>query len=160
MRTPNFPLHLPLLIPLLWVVACGAESKAVRDWTPDDHGHPPTPPSDQAQPPAQPEAGGQARAARALWQVSCAGCHGRNGLGDGPTPPPGAQMPNFATAEFQASRTDAQLVLAMKEGKGMMPSFAKQLNESGFAALVQLIRSFGPPAKGPTRDTGHTRDSP
>lgn len=55
-------------------------------------------------------------------------------------------MPNFATAAFQSGRTDAQLIAAMKEGKGMMPSFAKQLNESGFASLVQLIRSFGPPA--------------
>lgn len=131
---------------LLLAAACGAESNVTRQWTPDDHGHPPMPPEGQGPAtPAAPEEGGELRAAKALWQVSCAGCHGRQGRGDGPTPPPGAQIPSFATAAFQQSRTDAQLVQAMKDGKGMMPSFAKQLNDTGFAALTGLIRSFGPP---------------
>lgn len=132
------------VIPILVLLsACRPESRATREWTPDDHGHPPAP-LDAPDAPAAPEQGGEERAARALWNVSCASCHGPGGRGDGPQPPPGAQLPDFASAAFQGARTDAQLVQSIREGRGLMPAFGKQLNDDGIAALVKVVRSFGP----------------
>lgn len=137
------------VIPILLLLsACRPASHATREWTPEDHGHPPEPPPEQGAP-AAPEEGGQERAARALWNVSCASCHGMRGRGDGRQPPPGAQMPDFSTAAFQGARTDAQLATSIREGQGLMPAFGKQLNADGIAALVAIVRSFGPAAPQP-----------
>jgi mono/diheme cytochrome c family protein len=96
----------------------------------------------------EPEQGGESRAAEALWTVSCAGCHGRDGKGQGPQRPPGAQPPDFTSAEFQQQRSDAQLVQVITAGKGMMPPFGKQVNPQGIAALIGHIRAFAPAQAG------------
>lgn len=80
----------------------------------------------------------------ALWNVSCAGCHGRGGRGDGPTPPPGAQMPDMTSPDFQRARTDAQLAQAIMEGRNMMPAFGQQLSPKAVSALVTHVRAFSP----------------
>ncbi len=92
----------------------------------------------------EPEQGGVDRAAQALWTVSCASCHGRDGRGKGPGRPPGAQLPDFTSAEFQQQRSDQQLVDVIRAGKGMMPPFGKQVNAEGIAALIAHIRAFAP----------------
>ncbi|HEY2732427.1 MAG TPA: cytochrome c, partial [Polyangiales bacterium] len=92
--------------------------------------------------PEAPEQGGEDRAADALYNVSCASCHGRDGHGQGPGRPPGAQLPDFTSPQFQAQRSDAQLSQVIREGRGLMPPFAKQVNEQGQAALVARIRRF------------------
>jgi mono/diheme cytochrome c family protein len=131
---------------LLAVGACGGGEAPSREWTPADHGQPSADDMRSPEPEATPPGAAEdpnARAARALWNATCASCHGRDGRGQGSAPPPGARMPDFATAEWQGSRSDAQLGQVIREGRGMMPAFGKQVNEQGIAALVQHIRSFG-----------------
>lgn len=127
-------------------MACSARPAPTREWRPEDHGQPAD--IDPARVPAsagqaEPEQGGVGRAAAALWNVSCAGCHGRDGKGQGAGRPPGVQLPDFTSAEFQKQRTDEQLVTVIKAGKNLMPAFGKQLNEQGLAALLAHVRAFG-----------------
>jgi mono/diheme cytochrome c family protein len=132
------------------VLACDAPKPPLREWQPSHHAQPATPdPSRTAasEPgPREPEAGGVERAAAALWGVSCASCHGRDGRGLGPARPPGAQLPDFSTAEFQKSRSDAQLADVIVNGRSLMPAFGKQLNPQGIEALIAHIRRLGQPA--------------
>lgn len=142
--------HVVLAFLLVPLGACGDPAPS-REWTAADHGQPAAQPSDQVEPqagdePAPSEEDNVARAARALWTASCAGCHGQDGHGQGDARPPGAQVPDFTLATWQASRSDAQLTQTIHDGRGMMPAFGKQLNESGIGALLQHIRSFGPAA--------------
>ena len=135
------------------LMGCEQRVTPTREWQPSDHGQPAqadparTPPED-----AEPEQGGTERAADALYNVSCAGCHGRDGAGQGPARPPGASMPDFTDSEFQAQRSDAQLLQVLREGRGLMPPFGKQLNDQGLAALVDKVRRFG--SGGPAPATG------
>ena len=137
---------------LLSVTLCGAMSgcerrvSATREWLPTDHGQPSQGDPERTPTPAEPEEGGSERAADALYNVSCAGCHGRDGKGQGAQRPPGAQLPDFSDPQFQAQRTDAQLTQVLREGRGMMPPFGKQLNDQGLEALVGKVRRFGPAA--------------
>ncbi|MEY4578921.1 MAG: hypothetical protein RL701_3624 [Pseudomonadota bacterium] len=125
------------------LAACKARPEATREWQPSDHVQPQQDDPARTPTPAAPEEGGADRAADALFSVSCANCHGRDGRGSGEQRPPAAQMPNFADAAFQAQRTDAQLKAAIQTGRGMMPAFGKQLNEQGIDVLVQRVRRFG-----------------
>jgi mono/diheme cytochrome c family protein len=46
----------------------------------------------------------------------------------------------MTTPEFQAQRTDAQLAQVIREGRGLMPPFGKQVNDQGIEALVAKVR--------------------
>lgn len=119
----------------------------MRVWRPDDHGHPPSREIDPSRVPARPDDDGggdpTARAAAALWRVSCASCHGQAGEGGGPGLPPNARVPDMTTPEWQASRTDEQIAEVIRQGRGMMPGFADRVNPRGIEALVSHIRVAG-----------------
>lgn len=124
--------------------ACDSRVAPQREWRPEDHAQPAeVDPSRVPQALPANEEGGTERAAAALWNVSCASCHGRDGRGQGPSKPPGAQVPDFTSPDFQKQRSDAQVLSVIREGRGMMPPFGKQLNEQGLGALVQHVRKFG-----------------
>lgn len=138
----------------LWLTACG-EPAPTREWKPSDHGQPERV-DDREQGSGEPEGASEdtvARAARALWNASCASCHGRDGRGLGEGRPPGATIPDFTTEAFQSGRSDAQLAEVIRNGRNLMPAFGKQVNDHGVQALVQHVRAFGagakPPAPGP-----------
>jgi mono/diheme cytochrome c family protein len=142
---PSFSCTLCAVLGAL-LIACDSRPAPKREWRPEDHGQP----ADidparvpAASSPAEAEQGGVSRAAAALFNVSCAGCHGRDGKGQGVARPPGAQLPDFTSADFQKQRTDAQLIQAIREGRGMMPGFGKQVNDQGLAALVAHVRAYG-----------------
>jgi mono/diheme cytochrome c family protein len=130
---------------VLLLAACAAcSSRApLREWRAEDHGQPSQ--ADPARTPTdvEPEQGGPERAVDALYNVSCASCHGRDGRGQGVSKPPGAQMPDFSAEAFQTQRTDVQLLDAIRNGRGMMPAFGRQVNEQGLSALVGRVRRFG-----------------
>jgi mono/diheme cytochrome c family protein len=130
----------------VWLSACEGRATPQREWRPDDHGQPQqVDPSRDA--PVEPEQGGVERAADALYAVSCASCHGRDGRGQGEARPPGAQLPDFTSKAFQQQRTDSELKQVIRDGRGMMPAFGKQMNEQGQAALVARIRRFAVPVE-------------
>jgi mono/diheme cytochrome c family protein len=140
-------LAIALILAAAWLsvslAACKSRPEATREWQPSDHVQPQQDDPARTPAPAAPEEGGADRAADALFSVSCANCHGRDGRGLGEQRPPGAQMPNFADPAFQAQRTDAQLKAAIQTGRGMMPAFGKQLNDQGIDVLVNRVRRFG-----------------
>ena len=126
------------------LMGCEPRVAPTREWQPSDHGQPTqadparTPPQE-----AESEEGGTERAADALYNVTCSGCHGRDGKGQGPQRPPGASVPDFTDSAFQAARTDVQLMQVLREGRGLMPPFGKQLNDHGLDALIAKVRRFG-----------------
>jgi mono/diheme cytochrome c family protein len=148
MRSASIQLTCSALL-LLVSSACDAPKAPLRTWTPEDHGQPQADDSRQPMQEAVPEQGGVERAAAALFNVSCASCHGREGHGDGPARPPAAQIPDFASAEFQKARTDEQLAQVIREGKNMMPPFGKQVNPQGITALIAHVRLLGPVVAAP-----------
>lgn len=82
-----------------------------------------------------------------LFKENCARCHGLNGRGDGPDSKDlGVQVPNFHDAEFQKTRSDKELVTAIKQGGGavgrseMMPPWDGILSEAEVAAMKDYIR--------------------
>ena len=131
---------------VLSAFATGCEPTPTREWTPADHGQPSTPPADgDALRAASPEAevsaeNAEARAARALWLAACAQCHGREGRGDGPGIPPGARVPDLTLAATLEGKTDLQLASVIRDGRGMMPAFGKQVVPAGIEALVRQVR--------------------
>ncbi len=143
-----------LVLVLTAVVVLGAcdGPKHLRVWTPADHGQPSdvdpsrVPAGDTSADTGDP----RLAAAAALWRVSCAGCHGQSGHGDGAERPPGAQVPDMTTAAWQGSQTDAQLAAIIAQGRGMMPPFGNQVSSQGISSLVAYVRSLGPSgASGP-----------
>lgn len=90
----------------------------------------------------------QENGGKALFDRRCTACHGALGLGDGVAakalkPPP----MSFADPKFQAERTDAQLTVAIANGKPPMPPFGKQLSAAQVTELVAYIRQLGAQAK-------------
>jgi mono/diheme cytochrome c family protein len=130
------------------IAACGGKAPT-REWTPADHGQPQAAPDgDRAEPVEDDGEDPTVRAARALWNATCAGCHGRDARGHGEAAPPIAKIPDFTLPEFQKSCSDEQLAQVIRDGRGMMPGFGKQVNPQGIAALVHHIRSVAVPPSG------------
>ena len=87
--------------------------------------------------------------ARAIFVTNCARCHGSTGKGDGPD---SLEMEvgilNFASPDFQNSRTDEQLRLVIMEGgekvglSKMMPPWKGILEPNEVEALIKLLRGF------------------
>ena len=86
------------------------------------------------------------RAAEQTFRFACARCHGADGKGgfaaEGATPPR-----NFCDSAFQAARTDEQLALFIRNGKGGMPAFGNTFSPAQLNGLVQRIRRFNPAEK-------------
>jgi mono/diheme cytochrome c family protein len=49
---------------------------------------------------------------------------------------------NFCDSTFQSSTSDAQIELAIRKGKGVMPAFGDDYNDPQLSALVRQIRTF------------------
>jgi mono/diheme cytochrome c family protein len=91
-------------------------------------------------------AGEGASNAGELYRSHCAGCHGRDGQGNG-LRKRGTDVPDFTSREWRRSRTDAQLTASILDGKGSaMPSFDDRLSRQEAKALVAHVRAFAPGA--------------
>jgi cytochrome c oxidase cbb3-type subunit 3 len=68
---------------------------------------------------------------------NCAGCHGAKGTGKL------RGTPNFTSASWQASRTDAQIINAIRRGKGkLMPAWEDKLSDDEINGLLSYLRSL------------------
>ncbi|MDQ2978177.1 MAG: c-type cytochrome [Acidobacteriota bacterium] len=79
----------------------------------------------------------------ALFREYCAKCHGEDGKANTPK---GRQLMarDFTDAEFQSSKTDADLVKAVTKGGEDMPAFGKKLTKAQIETLVKDdVRGFG-----------------
>jgi|SRR6187431_1064401 len=78
----------------------------------------------------------------------CGRCHGADGKGG--VAAEGVNAPrNFRDAAFQATRTDEQLIQAIRVGKGAMPGYGNLLSDADLKGLVRKVRSFDPGVKNP-----------
>ncbi len=80
----------------------------------------------------------------ALYVEYCAKCHGEDGTGNTPK---GKQLMarDFTDPEFQASKSDADLVKIVTKGGEDMPPFGKKLTKEQIASLVKDdVRGFVP----------------
>ena len=78
----------------------------------------------------------------ALYTAKCATCHGKDGRGIPNWRSKG--QPDFTDAQWQKSRTDAQITDATKNGKGKyMPAFKTKMSDQEIAAVVARVRAFG-----------------
>lgn len=98
-----------------------------------------------------PTPGDAAAAARgkALYESSCASCHGFRGAGDGPAAQALAyQPPNFTDRLRMINRGDPDLYRFIVQGSshaGGMPGFGDKLKEREIWDLVNYIRTLYPP---------------
>jgi len=79
------------------------------------------------------------------WKAKCASCHGADGKGEtdmGRT----AQLSDLATADWQKSKTDAQIKSAIESGatkNGVeMEAYKDRLDAAQIDAVVQYIRTL------------------
>jgi mono/diheme cytochrome c family protein len=85
------------------------------------------------------------------YNRSCASCHGKTGMGDGPAgkqlnPPPS----NLVDAEWKHGATDAEIFTVIRSGvpKTAMRGFASKMTEHEIWDVINYVRSLGPaPAK-------------
>ena len=78
----------------------------------------------------------------ALFKQYCIKCHGEDGKAETPK---GKQLMarNFTDPEFQASKTDAQLIKTVTKGEEDMPPFGKKLTKEQIESLVKNdVRGF------------------
>lgn len=141
-------MRLAISAALLFLGACSDEGPPpTQVWTPADHSQPPEREVDPnrrarpARPRAERSADPRRRAALALWNVSCASCHGRRGAGDGPERP--GPVPDFTDPQWQQARSNEAIARAIVQGRGAMPPFGDTIQPQGIAALVDLVRGFG-----------------
>jgi mono/diheme cytochrome c family protein len=88
--------------------------------------------------------------AQVLFRQNCVSCHGLDGKGKAKKNGH-AMPPNFTLPSWQASRSDAALLVSILEGRGAsMPGFDDTLTKEQARDLVAYIRTFNA-AKGKQR---------
>jgi mono/diheme cytochrome c family protein len=83
--------------------------------------------------------------ARALFGQACAKCHAEDGSGGLPTVANGPRPVDLTAAEWQRSRSDAELAAAIKTGRGAMPPFDGVLTTDQITALASYVRTLKRP---------------
>jgi cytochrome c oxidase cbb3-type subunit 3 len=83
---------------------------------------------------------------RAVFQKTCAMCHGRDGKGEvarDSLP----SIPDFTVRDWHQKRTNAQLLISILDGKGTeMPAFRDKVPRERAREVVNYIRTFAPGA--------------
>jgi len=82
-------------------------------------------------------------AGKALWNLHCASCHGKKGLGDGNK---GAQLktqPQDLSGSAMQAQSDGSLFYKISEGRDDMPGFKKKIPDTeDIWSLVNFIRTL------------------
>ncbi len=79
-----------------------------------------------------------------VFAARCALCHGSDGHGNGPGSAALNPKPrNFHDKAYMSTRTDAQLLEVIHNGKGAMPKWGGILSEAEINAVLKHVRSLG-----------------
>lgn len=79
-----------------------------------------------------------------VFAVRCALCHGPDGHGDGVGSKALNPKPrNFHDTAYMSTRTDAQLLEVIHQGKGAMPKWGGVLSDAEITAVLAHIRALG-----------------
>ena len=69
-------------------------------------------------------------AGKSLWNLHCASCHGKTGLGDGSKAAQLKTQPQDMTKASLQAQSDGSLYYKISEGRDDMPSFKKKIPDS------------------------------
>ena len=161
-RTPRADLRRPLAaVPLMFValgslvlgfgLGCGAGKPAGSEQAPGGStgtaggSSSATSPPDTTPETTPPAGTGGAVAALGpkVFAVRCALCHGPDGHGDGPGSAALNPKPrNFHDQAYMKTRTDAQLLEIIRNGKGVMPKWGGILSEAEMQAVLAHVREL------------------
>ena len=83
--------------------------------------------------------------ASALFAQACAKCHAADGTGGLPMAVNGPRPTDLTTAEWQRSRSDVEIVSAIRNGRGAMPPFQDVLSSQQVDALGAYVRTLKRP---------------
>ena len=75
-----------------------------------------------------------------IYRNNCQKCHGEDGKRTTRGNALGA--PDFTDASWQASKSDAEIVEAITNGKNKMPSWKGELSAKEIVAVGKFVRSF------------------
>ena len=89
-----------------------------------------------------PAAGRAAVDGKALFAQACAKCHGTDGTGGLPTVANGPKPVDLTSDAWQESRSDGELISAIRDGRGAMPPFADVLTAEQVHALAAHLRTL------------------
>jgi cytochrome c len=80
---------------------------------------------------------GSASAVAALYRQRCQRCHEADGKGKD------TDVPDFSDGRWQSTRTDAQFLVSILDGKGSaMPAFRGRISEQEARDLVSFVRAY------------------
>ncbi|MBI1750083.1 MAG: c-type cytochrome [Acidobacteria bacterium] len=99
--------------------------------------------------------------AKAIFDESCANCHGDTGKGDGPDAAMYSVKPaDLSDAHMMSEMTDGEIFYKISEGRKPMPPFKKTLTEEQRWQLVHFVRTFAPkPAPAPAKKVARAKKS-
>lgn len=127
------------------IAGCGGPKTEPSDNTSGTTPAPAAPAPDTA--PSAPNTGADEPAAvlgPRVFATRCALCHGADGHGDGVGSKALNPKPrNFHDKAYMSSRTDAQLLEVIHNGKGAMPKWGGVLSEAEIAAVLEHVRKLG-----------------
>lgn len=87
-----------------------------------------------------------------FYRELCLICHGEKGDGHGPWREKLATDPSdFTDGKRMNAMTDGELLWKLSQGRGLMSSFEKQLNERQRWSLVNYLRTLARPQRQDTR---------
>jgi mono/diheme cytochrome c family protein len=139
------------------LVSCGGGSKPASNTeqnTPSTSATPAPAPTDTSSSAASSSAGGAAggplagadvAAGEKIYKLRCTPCHGPQGKGDGPLGKSLNPKPRDHTnGAYMKSRTDAQLIEVVTNGKGAMPAWGKTgtLSPTDIKNVVAYVRTL------------------
>jgi cytochrome c6 len=81
----------------------------------------------------------------ALFAQACAKCHATDGSGGLPTVVDGPRPTDLTAQEWQRARSDAEVIAAIRTGRGAMPPFEGVLTTEQIDALGAYIRTLKRP---------------
>jgi mono/diheme cytochrome c family protein len=82
------------------------------------------------------------KAGQQLYVRTCAACHGKTGLGDGPKAKALKTIPtNFSKAEYQ-NQTDGEHFYKTRTGNGDMPKYEGKMSDDDIWNIVNYMRTF------------------
>lgn len=129
----------------VWAWGCGGQKSSEQASTP--------PPAETTPPPAQAAmdsnaaastGAGDAAKGEVVYKARCVLCHGTEGRGDGVGAAALNPKPrNHHDQTYMHSRTDAQLLEVIHNGKGQMPAWKSVLSEEEMKNVLAYVRKLG-----------------
>jgi mono/diheme cytochrome c family protein len=82
------------------------------------------------------------QAGQALYVKTCAACHGKTGLGNGPKAKSLKTVPTDFTKAASQNQTDGEHFYKTKTGRGDMPKYEGKLSDDDIWNIINYVRTF------------------